>query len=301
MTKRLKNRQPIEAAYADLLPQEGRFQQAEDALNDVIERYRDVMSSPSREALQSARKVLSESILMDKQRNAFVSNFESRLKFIIAKRKPGKFVKPTGFFATSVNYEDIKAQHEAEIDRLQDQWRAEKIARFGTTKKKYPFQQRLEETGKGRDFLALEVNHKKFNEILNVKSDGFMIDIPDSQEVRQAKREASRASRPILAMEWPKSDDTVRFTGFGPFDDDDDDEDPPYDEDDIQIDLLPRYMRSSPPIDPDSPCPAPSESQAPPHTAPLRRWKEIEASIRDWRVKRASQAGPSGQSHSENA
>ena len=84
-------------------------------MTDVIERYRDVMSSPSREALQSVRKVLSESILMDKQRNAFVRNFESRLKTVTAKRKPGKFIKPTGFFATSVNYEDIKAQHEAEV------------------------------------------------------------------------------------------------------------------------------------------------------------------------------------------
>jgi hypothetical protein len=321
MAKRLRNRQPVEAVHADLLPKEGRFQQAEDALNDVIERYRDVMSSPSREALQSARKVLSESTLMDKQRNAFVSNFESRLKSVTTKRKPGKFIKPTGFFATSVNYEDIKAQHEAEvaadeekqqrkqlrsmrsilkqeIGRLQDEWRAEKIARFGTTKKKYPFRQWLEESGKDRDFLALEVNHKQFNQILNVKPDGFMIDVPDSQEVRQAKREASRAARPILAMEWPNSDDTVRFTGFGPFNDDDDEAIPPQDEDDTQIEPLPRYMRSSPPIEPDTPCPAPSQSQAPPHTAPLRRWKEIEASIRDWKVERASQAGPSGQSHS---
>jgi hypothetical protein len=97
------------------LPKETRFQQAKDSLAAVLDKYSDVISSPSRKKLQSVRKVLSESILMDKQHNAFVSNFKSRLKKVISKRKPGKFIKPSGMFVTSVNFKDIKEQHEVEL------------------------------------------------------------------------------------------------------------------------------------------------------------------------------------------
>lgn len=227
--KQLKTRMLAEPTYADLLPKEIRFQQAEDSFAAVLEKYGDVMSSPSREKLQLARKVLSELILMDKQRNAFVSNFESRLKKIITKRKPGKFIKPTGMFVTSVNFEDIQLQHEAELAVADEKeqrrqlrsikalikqerdcffalWRADKIARFGTTKKAWPFETWLKETGRENDYLSINVNNTKFNELLNQKPDGFMIDVSNSQELRRARKNASKAPRPILAMDFPKSD-----------------------------------------------------------------------------------------------
>ncbi|KAJ4176898.1 hypothetical protein NW759_017485, partial [Fusarium solani] len=80
-----------------------------------------------------------------------------------------------------------------------------------------------------------------------------MIDIPESQELRRASQRASKAPRPILAMDFPKSDDTVTFTGLGPFNDEDDEDEDTLvdrgdsdDQDDTQFDSLPPFMKSSP-------------------------------------------------------
>jgi hypothetical protein len=330
--KQLKSRTPVEPAYTDLLPKETRFQQAEDSLAAVLDKYGDVMSSPSREKLQSARKVLSESILMDKQRNAFVSNFESRLKKVTSKRKPGKFIKPSGMFVTSVNFEDIKEQHEVELAAAEEKeqrrqlrsvkslvkqergrffelWKADKIARFGTTRKAWKFEDWLKDTGRETDYLSIDTSNSKFNELLNQKPDGFMIDIPESQELRRARQRASKAPRPILAMDFPKSDDTVTFTGLGPFnDEDDEDEDTlverrdPDDQDDTQFDSLPPFMKSSPPaevievIDPDTPCPRQLPPQVPPPSQPRHRWKTLSET---GRVRRANLNNEADQSHNK--
>ncbi|KAJ3455747.1 hypothetical protein MRS44_017229 [Fusarium solani] len=337
LAKKVKNREAIDPKYLHLLPKDQRFQEAEDQLDRIIERYHEVMSSPSREALRSAKKVVSEALHMDQQRQAFVSNMETRIKAISAKKKPGKFIKPIGNFITSVDAEDIRKQHEEEvvaeaarqnrrevrhirsmckqeIDRLTTAWREERIRLFGTTRtKKMPFKQWLVDSGRQQEFLSLDCNHKKMNEILNTKPDGFMIDIPEAEEVRLAREKACLAPRPILAMNWQGSDDTVTFTCFGPFNDEDDEELPPVtaaaeDDDlcDTQLEEIPRYERSSPPIELGTPCPTQeSESQAempslpplppPPQRLPL--WKQIDTMLEPWRVEKGSRAGPAGQDH----
>lgn len=128
------------------------------------------------------------------------------------------------------------------------------------------------------------------NEILNTKADGFMIDVPEAEEVRRAREKACLAPRPIIAMNWQGSNDTVTFTGFGPFNDEDNEELPlataaaeDNDLDDMQIEGIPRHERSSPPIELGTPCPI-KESQSeipslPPSPPPVqsRRWKQIDA------------------------
>ncbi|RSL49567.1 hypothetical protein CEP51_015473 [Fusarium floridanum] len=90
-----------------------------------------------------------------------------------------------------------------------------------------PYKQRLVDTGKEHEFLSLDCNHKKMNEILNSGPDGFMIDIPEAEEIRGAHEKACLAPRPIIAMDWQRSDYTVTFTGFGPFNDEYDEKLPP--------------------------------------------------------------------------
>lgn len=114
LAKKVKNREVIDPQYLHLLPPEKRFQKVEDQLDRIIKTYHDVMSSPTLEALGSAKKVVSEALLMDQQRQAFISNYESRIKSVSAKRKPGEFTKPTGLFVTSCGAEDIRNQHEEE-------------------------------------------------------------------------------------------------------------------------------------------------------------------------------------------
>ncbi|KAL6364124.1 hypothetical protein LRP88_02040 [Fusarium phalaenopsidis] len=154
--------------------------------------------------------------------------------------------------------------------------------------------------------LSLE-ECSKFNELLNQKPDGFMIDIPESQELRRARQRASKAPRPILAMDFPKSDDTVTFTGLGPFNDEDDEDKDTLvdrgdsdDQDDTQFDSLPPFMKSSPPaevievIDPDTPCPRQPPPQLPPPSQPRQRWKTLTETVR---VMRANLNNDAGQSH----
>ncbi|KAM5342874.1 hypothetical protein ACJ41O_013840 [Fusarium nematophilum] len=232
----------------------------------------------------------------------------------------------------SVNFEDIKEQHEVELaaaeekeqrrqlrsvkslvkqerDRFFELWKADKIARFGTTRKAWKYEDWLKDTGRETDYLSIDTGNSKFNELLNQKPDGFMIDIPESQELRRARQRASKAPRPILAMDFPKSDDTVTFTGLGPFnDEDDEDEDTlvergdPDDQDDAQFDSLPPFMKSSPPavvievIDPDTPCPRQLPPQVPPPSQPRQRWKTLSETVR---VMRANLHNEAGQSHSQ--
>ncbi|KAM5353284.1 hypothetical protein ACJZ2D_016816 [Fusarium nematophilum] len=290
LQKQLRSRKAVEPTHADLLPKEARFQQAEDSLADMLERYGGVLSSPSREKLQSARKVLIESILMDKQHNAFVSNLESRIEKVTAKRKPGRFIKPTGMFITSVK-----------LRRYQDPTRGRTCCR----REKEQRRQLRSETGRENDYLSVDVNNTKFSELLSQKPDGFMIDIPDSQELRRARERASKAPRPILAFDFPKSDVSVTFAGLGPFndgDDQDDDtqagEDDPDGKDNTKLESLPRYMRSSPPMEeePNTPCPRGLPPQLPPPSQPRQLWKSLQAEVA---VMRANESKKAGQSHGQ--
>ncbi|KAM4055036.1 hypothetical protein HRG_014941 [Hirsutella rhossiliensis] len=105
--EQLRQQQPINPAYASLLPSETRFQVAADALNDIRQRYGPLMSSPSRENLRVLAKVNTESIAMASHSQGIVSDKNSRTQAYANRMKRGKIVRPRGEFITSSSMADI--------------------------------------------------------------------------------------------------------------------------------------------------------------------------------------------------
>jgi hypothetical protein len=183
-----------------------------------------------------------------------------------------------------------------EVNKLQAQWREEKKVRLEKGQGRLTWKQWLSDTGKDREFLSLETSKKKYNKLLNQKAEGFMIDTKPDPAYAAEVRAACRTARPILAMRIPNSDDTVNFTGFGPFHDDDDD---PHEEEEDNEGITthtPRWMRSSPPLGPgdaleetvfETPCPTQQPPAALPPPPPRRLWKQIERDLAEFRVTRA--------------
>ncbi|KAM4055657.1 hypothetical protein HRG_008488 [Hirsutella rhossiliensis] len=101
--EQLRQQQPINPAYASLLPSETRFQVAADALNDIRQRehrvYRDGVTF-----------------------QGIVSDKNSRTQAYANRMKRGKIVRPRGEFITSSSMADITREYEelqAKQTRLQ--------------------------------------------------------------------------------------------------------------------------------------------------------------------------------------
>ena len=74
----------------------------------------------------------------------------------------------------------------------------------------------------------MDTQRSEMTQLLNEKTDGFMIDTQLPQEVRDSILEASHAAKPLSAMDWtalPGSDDTVTFNLEPPRHADDEEED----------------------------------------------------------------------------
>ncbi|KAH7112425.1 hypothetical protein EDB81DRAFT_670995 [Dactylonectria macrodidyma] len=198
------------------------------------------MSSPTLEAITTVRNVLSEAVIIDREREAFAADRLSRIERYGKRRNPGSRVRPRGDFITSVGFPDIQAQHKAslaaaeageqrsqlrstrtiilqEIKTLKAQWKEEIESRATRGLTRLTWNQWLDETDIRPRFLALETQRKEHNDILSQRPKRAFSD---------AQEEARRAPRPIIAMDqsaWPDSDDEVEFQGIGPSQDNDDD------------------------------------------------------------------------------
>jgi hypothetical protein len=100
--------------------------------------------------------------------------------------------------------------------KLKEEWRENKEVVVDGVKKKLQFKKWLEHTGKDKDYryLSMDTQRSEMTQLLNEKTDGFMIDTKLPQEVRDSILEASHAAKPLSAMDWtalPGSDDTVTF------------------------------------------------------------------------------------------
>lgn len=98
-----------------LLPVDSRFQDAQDQIERIYQRYQEIMSSPTLEAITNVRNVVAEAALMHREREAFSADRLSRLEKYGKRRKTGQRVRPSGDFITSVGFPDIQAQHEASM------------------------------------------------------------------------------------------------------------------------------------------------------------------------------------------
>jgi hypothetical protein len=115
ISKQRQQRKAIHPSVIKLLPVETRFQDAQDQIERIYERYQEIMSSPTLEAITNVRNVVAEAALMHREREAFSTDRLSRIEKYGKRRKTGQRVRPSGDFITSVGFPDIQAQHEASL------------------------------------------------------------------------------------------------------------------------------------------------------------------------------------------
>lgn len=190
IAKQRKQQKAIHPSIMKLLPVETRFQDAQDQMERVYKRYQQVMSSPTLEAITSVRNVLSEAIIIDRERETFSADRLSRIERYGKRRNPGSRVRPRGDFITSVGFPDIQAQHEAslaatevkeqrsqlrltrtiilqEIKALKARWKEEIKTRATQGQPRLTWNQWLDETDNRPRFLTLETQRKEHNDVLS--------------------------------------------------------------------------------------------------------------------------------------
>jgi hypothetical protein len=227
-----KLREAINPAYASLLPDEFRFQGVADQIDDLIERYRDRHSSPSREVLRRAKRLVVEGTVMDSNLRENIRDRHSRIEKANNIMKRGKVVKPTGkFYTESVALKEIRIQHhktlkEAEekshkaelkaiakwmddnMAQLKADWRSDKTN--GVTddegKSFHRFRHWLSYTKRDQEYISLETQREEYKKLLNEpKTPSFYIDV-SRPSLNKAIADASRTSRPLQEVEWPSSE-----------------------------------------------------------------------------------------------
>jgi hypothetical protein len=237
LQKQLKSKQAVDPAYASLLPPEGRFSAASDTAKHVGERYHDILSSPTRAGLKNIRNIVNEAMLLEDTIKRYADDRRSRIEKQYNKRKRGKKAKPIGDYIHNVSLQEIRDQQESfiaetrakegksqlrtarsiairEIERFKSEWRDNKEVIVNGVLKKLQFKKWLQHTGKDKDYLSMDTQRSKMTELLNEKTDGFMIDTQLPQEVRESIRNANFAGKPLNAVDWsalPGSDDSVIF------------------------------------------------------------------------------------------
>jgi hypothetical protein len=219
------------------LPPEGRFSAASDTAKHIGERYHDIFSSPTRAGLKHIRNIVNEAVLLEETIKRYADDRRSRIEKQYNKRKRGKKAKPVGDYIHNVSLQEIRDQQEAfiaetrakeeksqlrtarsiairEIERLKSEWRDNKEVIVNGAPKKLQFKKWLQHTGKDKDYLSMDTQRSKMTELLNEKTDSFMIDTQLPQEVRDSIRNANFAGKPLNAVDWsalPGSDDSVIF------------------------------------------------------------------------------------------
>jgi hypothetical protein len=313
--KQLTARQAVDPAYASLLPPEGRFSAASDTAKRVGERYHDVFSSPTRTGLKHIRNIVNEAVLLEETIKRYADDRRSRIEKHYNKRKRGKKAKPVGDYIHNVSLQEIRDQQEAfiaetrakegksqlrtarsiaiqEIERLKSEWRDDKEVMVNGAPKKLQFKKWLQHTGKDKDYLSMDTQRSKMTELLNEKTDGFMIDTQLPQEVRDSIRNANLAGKPLNAVDWsalPGSDDSIFFQLTQPLAGEGSDGEVREErDDDEEEEILPLIdlpcpsdldMPSSPPYLPHHE--SPSSSTLPSTPCPFRHHAQLHDSLRD--------------------
>ncbi|KAH7124411.1 hypothetical protein EDB81DRAFT_765777 [Dactylonectria macrodidyma] len=271
----------------------------------IFERYQQVMSSPTLEAITNVRN-----------REVFKTDRLSRLEKYGKRKKPGARVRPRGDFVTSVGFSDIQAQHEAskvaaevkeqrsqlrstrtiilrEMKALKAQWREENESRLPQGQPRLTWNKWLDESENRPRFLTLEAQRKEHNGILSQ---------PPKRAFSEAQEQARHALRPIIAMDqsaWPDSDDEIEFRGLGPFQDDDDDVDliglEDLDGEGVVGAETPLGITSSPPLDPLDPAADLDDDnltvpQLPVTTPRISGYQRVKNVLRDLRQQQAFKA-----------
>ncbi|KAI8410936.1 hypothetical protein FOFC_07530 [Fusarium oxysporum] len=220
LKKQLKAKKAVDPAFASLLPLETRFQVASDTVKHMREGYHDILSSPTRAGLRQVSNVMNEAALLETTIKMYADDRRSRIEKQYYKRKRGKAAKPVGEYSLNVSLQEIRDQQEEfigethakeekrqirstrsillrEIERLKTEWRENKEVVVNGITKKLPFKKWLEHTGKDKDYLSMDTQRSQMTQLLNEKTDGFMIDTELPPQVRDSIRAANHAAKPL--------------------------------------------------------------------------------------------------------
>lgn len=247
--EQLRRQQPINPAYASLLPSGTRFQVAADALNDIRQRYGHLMSWPSRDDLRVLSTVSTEAIAMASHSQGIVADKNSRTRAYANRMKRGKIVRPRGDFITSSGMADItqeveelrsrQAQQQTrqeikthlrricdEMQKTRNDYKVGKRLLVDGRVKTLNFKPWLELTARDVEFYSLEESFRTLmQELKDPAKEPFFIDITkENNSARDIRARAVTRPRSLTDMSsLPGSDDVVHFTGLDPN---------PYDQDD---------------------------------------------------------------------
>ncbi|KAH8654218.1 hypothetical protein BGZ61DRAFT_303270, partial [Ilyonectria robusta] len=183
------------------------------------------------------------------------------------------------------------------IEKLREQWRESKEVIVDSIKKNLRFKKWLEYTGKDKEYLSMDTQRSEMTQLLNEKTDGFMIDTQLPPEVKESMRQARYAPKPLNAVDWTAlagSDDSIHVN-LGQLPTDSESEEEEEEEEDLEfIDLtqvrkaqeIPLWQRSSPPVTPlyeSSPYPEIASTPCPPQQH-IPGHKKIQQIIRETRA-----------------
>jgi hypothetical protein len=266
----------------------------------LYEKYRDLLSSPTRAGLREVSKVVTEACLLEETVTMYVDDRRKRIEKRYHEKKRGKRGKPVGDFAHNVSLQELRDQQEEflaetrekehkrqiratrsillrEIEKLKAEWRENKEVVINSVTKKLQFKKWLEHTGKDKEYLSMDTQRSQMTQLLNEKTDGFMIDTQLPPEVGESIRQANYAPKPLNAVDWTalaRSDDTIDFNLGGPASDEEDkEEEGEEEEEDLPVIELPRLRdnRATPPHERSSPPLTPSYESSPWPETPSRR------------------------------
>ncbi|EXA28461.1 hypothetical protein FOVG_19935 [Fusarium oxysporum f. sp. pisi HDV247] len=317
LQKQLKSKQAVDPAYASLLPPEGRFSAASDTAKHIRERYHYILSSPTRAGLKHIRNIVNEAMLLEVTIKRYANDRRNRIEKQYNKRKRGKKAKPVGDYIHNVSLQEIRDQQESfiaetrakegksqlrtvrsitirEIESLKSEWRDNKEVIVNGVPKKLQFKKWLQHTRKDKDYLSMDTQRSKMTELLNEKTDGFMIDTQLPQQVKESIRNANIAGKPLNAVDWsalPGSDDSVIFQLTQPLaSEESDEEEREEGEEEEEEEILPLIdlsclndveMPSSPPCLPNHESPSSSPLPGLSTPCPFQHHTQFHDSLRD--------------------
>ncbi|KJZ67929.1 hypothetical protein HIM_12682 [Hirsutella minnesotensis 3608] len=189
----LKARQAVNPAYESLLPEETRFQRAADTIRTIEEKYLNLLSSPTRAGLRSARRAVIEAVTMSSVVTAANNDRLKRIEMMSRRRQRGKIVKPpAGSFYTSVSLKEIREstqrsineaaakEHRKQLRSMQAlvreekanllrQYRENKYQVINGRRKLLTKKQWLEFTRNSDNFISLETAEEEYKRLLAPK------------------------------------------------------------------------------------------------------------------------------------
>ncbi|RTE68464.1 hypothetical protein BHE90_017158 [Fusarium euwallaceae] len=251
LKKQMKAKKAVGPAFSSLLPSETRFQRASDTAKQVVEKYRDLLSSLTRPGLREVSKVVTEACLLDGK--------------VTIVSLPDLREQQEGFLAEAREKEhrrQIRATRSIllrEIEKLKAEWRENKEVVINGVTKKLQFKKWLEYTGKDEEYLSMDTQRSQMTQLLSEKTDGFMIDTQLPLE----------APKPLNAVDWTalaQSDDTINFNLGRPASDEEDEEEEE-EEEDLPVIELPR-LRDNQATSPHALIRVISMTRNPPHAVP---------------------------------